>query len=735
MTSQAKEGAGKRLSVEDGPLHRTVRNGPASGSKPAPKSKKDSKDASPTADASDDSEYVKGMFGEDDHVHDEEEKLRLEREKKAKSTPKKDTPVTLDKKKYEQLDQLLNKTQLYSQFLAENIEIDRDEEPAKKKQKKSKASGADADAEEQAELCPLITGGRLKSYQISGIKWLASLYQNGLNGILADQMGLGKTVQTIGFLSHLRSHGIHGPFLIIAPLSTLPNWVGEVKRWTPTFPVVLYHGTKQERDGLRKEHMQPRTAGTETFPIVCTSFEVVIRDISALKKYNWKYVVVDEGHRLKNFDCKLVRELRTIPADNKLLLTGTPLQNNLAELWSLLNFLLPDLFDSLEKFESWFDFIGEDGERDQELVAQEQRHKVVTKLHAILQPFLLRRVKLDVAQGLPPKKEIVLYAGMTKLQKDLNKDLVDGTLREKLREIKESMGTGIGRAAESSINNVLMQMRKVCNHPDLITAEAQGDLQYPSPEVLLEQSGKMQLMERLLSRLLDRKHKVLIFSQMTKMLDLIDVFLHDLGRVSVRLDGSTSWQTRQELMRRFNEDDDVRVFLLSTRAGGLGINLTAADTVIIYDSDWNPHQDMQAMDRCHRIGQTKPVVVYRLVTAGSVDGRMLSRANSKLLLEKLIIRKGAFLDSGTAEKQQKKGKGKAGSDDASAELLQLLAAGGSTSGGVAESGVVSDEMLEKLMDRTHMTEKRAAPYEEPRGVGYEVVEQGDGAGLLTSVNS
>lgn len=219
-----------------------------------------------------------------------------------------------------------------------------------------------------------------------GIKWLISLYQNGLNGILADQMGLGKTVQTIGFLSHLRSKGIHGPFLIVGPLSTLPNWVAEVQRWAPSIPVVLYHGSKDERAAMRSEQMgPPRAKTTETFPIVVTSYEIVLADAKFLANYKWKYIVVDEGHRLKNMNCRLLRELRTIPTANKLLLTGTPLQNNLSELWSLLNFLLPDIFGSLADFESWFDFsaVGQEG-GDKEIAAQEQRNRVVTKLHSIL---------------------------------------------------------------------------------------------------------------------------------------------------------------------------------------------------------------------------------------------------------------------------------------------------------------------------------------------------------------
>jgi ATP-dependent DNA helicase len=199
-------------------------------------------------------------------------------------------------------------------------------------------------------------------------------------------MGLGKTVQTIGFLSHLRSKGVHGPFMIVGPLSTLPNWVAEVERWAPSIPVVLYHGSKDERSALRASRMgSGAVKAGPNFPIVVTSYEIVLADAKFLASYKWKYIVVDEGHRLKNANCRLLRELRTIPTANKLLLTGTPLHNNLSELWSLLNFLLPDIFGSLADFESWFDFsaVGQEG-GDKEILAQEQRSKVVSKLHSIL---------------------------------------------------------------------------------------------------------------------------------------------------------------------------------------------------------------------------------------------------------------------------------------------------------------------------------------------------------------
>ncbi|KIY95169.1 helicase, lymphoid-specific [Monoraphidium neglectum] len=541
-------------------------------------------------------------------------------------------------------------------------------------------------------------------------------------------MGLGKTVQTIGLLAHLRANGIHGPFMILGPLSVLPNWVSEVERWCPSLPVVLYHGSRQERAEIRARSMPTGKAKTgtagPTFPVIVTSFEIVMADIKALSKYNYKYIVVDEGHRLKNSNCRLLRELRTLDVQNKLLLTGTPLQNNLAELWSLLNYLLPDIFSNLADFESWFDIASSvvgGGEEDAELVAAEQRAAVVDKLHSLLKPFLLRRIKADVEIALPRKQELLLYAPMTALQKQLNQQLLERSLADEMARVADQEGGST--ASLGKLNNVLMQMRKNCNHPDLITGPFSASTMYPSPEVLVEQCGKLALLQRLLDRLKAGGHKVLIFSQMTKMLDLIETYLEQRGERACRIDGSIAWQERQANIRDFNSDPKTWLFLLSTRAGGLGINLTSADTVIIYDSDWNPHQDLQAMDRCHRIGQHRPVLVFRLATAHSVEGKMLKRAGEKMALERLVIKKGVF-------KEVVDQSGVSGSMNA-AELLELLKSD-SSGDDVPQSGVVDEPTLDRLLDRTHLAEGKPLPYS-PTGVGYEVVQACESTGLLSNV--
>jgi ATP-dependent DNA helicase len=437
-----------------------------------------------------------------------------------------------------------------------------------------------------------------------------------------------------------------GPFLIAGPLATLPNWINEFKKWLPDCPVLLYHGPKEERKEMRISKMPVDHAKVMTFPVVITSFEICMIDRPHLEKYPWQYIILDEGHRIKNRNCKLVKELKSLPSTSRLLLTGTPIQNTLEELWSLLNFCSPAIFDDLEVFESWFGFrnIGRETRVD-EVIDTEQRQKVVTKLHAILRPFLLRRLKRDVLLTVPPKREIVVYCGMSSIQKEYYEHVQKNTLRETL------MGMGIEGAKDSSCSqNPAMQLRKVCNHPFLFgEPRIDGDGEYmgvANPLYLIHASGKLKLMDRMLFRLKRDGHKVLIFSQMVEVLNILEDYLGYKNYKYCRLDGSTKIVERQEAIDNFNNDEELFVFLLSTRAGGLGINLTAADTCILFDSDWNPHQDSQAQDRCHRLGQKRPVVAYRLLTAGSVEIDMMEKQISKKKLERMTIQGGDYRRGG-----------------------------------------------------------------------------------------
>ncbi|KAJ6859528.1 ATP-dependent DNA helicase DDM1-like [Populus alba x Populus x berolinensis] len=702
---------------------------------------------------------------------EEEEKLLKSRVKEEEIEKAAAEEAQLDESQFNRLDQLLTQTQLYSEFLLEKIDqitsngAEQENEPAEQK-KRGRGSKRKAAAQynsrkakravtamltrskevdkvedanlteeeraekEQRELVPLLTGGRLKSYQIKGVKWLISLWTNGLNGILADQMGLGKTIQTIGFLAHLKGNGLNGPYMVIAPLSTLSNWVNEISRFAPSMDAVIYHGSKKQRDEIRRKHM-PRSIGSK-FPIIVTSYEIALSDAKKyLRHYPWKYVVVDEGHRLKNSKCKLLKELKYLHVDNKLLLTGTPLQNNLAELWSLLNFILPDIFQSHEEFESWFDLSGKcNNETMKEEVEERRRAQAVTKLHAILRPFLLRRMKTDVEQMLPRKKEIILYATLTEHQKKFQEHLINKTLEDYLRE---KLDTGIGM--KGRLNNLMIQLRKNCYHPDLLESAFDGSYFYPPVEQIVGKCGKFQLLDRLLNRLFALQHKVLIFSQWTKILDIMDYYFSEKGFEVCRIDGSVRLDERKKQIQEFNdENSQYRIFLLSTRAGGLGINLTSADTCILYDSDWNPQMDLQAMDRCHRIGQTKPVHVYRLTTAQSVEGRILKRAFSKLKLEHVVIGKGQFHQERTKS---------TGSDLMEEEMLALLRDEETAEDKLIQTDI-SDEDLERVLDRSDLVvgssaddiENMAATVSIPlKGPGWEVVVPTASGGVLSTLNS
>lgn len=705
-------------------------------------------------------------------MEEEEEKLleaRVEEEDVEQENVSKNE-AHLNDLQFNKLDELLTQTQMYAEFLLEKMEditvngVEQESEPVgKKKGRGSKRKAApqcntrkakravaamltrskeeekteeeDLNEEErvdkeQREIVPLLTGGKLKSYQIKGVKWLISLWQNGLNGILADQMGLGKTIQTIAFLAHLKGNGLHGPYLVIAPLSTLSNWVNEISRFVPSVNAIIYHGSKKERDEIRRKHL-PRTIGPK-FPIVVTSYEVALSDARKyLRHYNWKYLVVDEGHRLKNPKCKLLKELKYIPIGNKLLLTGTPLQNNLAELWSLLHFILPDIFSSLEEFQSWFDLSGKcNSELMKEELEEKRRGQVVAKLHAILRPFLLRRMKSDVEKMLPRKKEIIIYATMTEHQRNFQDHLINKTLENHLQEKVVSAGRGmIGK-----LNNLVVQLRKNCNHPDLLESAFSGSYFYPPVEQIVEQCGKFRLLDRLLARLFARNHKVLVFSQWTKILDIMEYYFSERGYEVCRIDGSVGLDERKRQIRDFNDvNSNYRIFLLSTRAGGLGINLTAADTCILYDSDWNPQMDLQAMDRCHRIGQTKPVHVYRLATAQSVEGRILKRAFSKLKLEHVVIGKGQF--------HQERTKSNCTDVLEEEDLLALLQYEETAEDKMIQTDI-SEEDLERVLDRADLIagclddeEKPGAAVYPLKGPGWEVVIPTATGGMLSTLNS
>ncbi|KAL5594127.1 hypothetical protein BROUX41_001173 [Berkeleyomyces rouxiae] len=757
-----------------------------------------------------------------DVLHAEEEKARAENEaaqakQKRKRKPRRTNSKKEREDKARELDALLRQTEAFSNILT-----------AKTKALGRVGTGFEGQSLGEHKLAmaaqpQCMVGGTMRDYQLEGLTWMYEICEQGMSGILADEMGLGKTVQTISLIALLREKDSYfGPHLIIAPLSTLSNWMNEFAHWVPDIPVVMYHGTPPERAEIWSKQVEKNYKGsrpTAKFPVICTSYEVILRDRSVLSKIQWEFIIIDEGHRMKNFDSKLFRELKTFKSATRLLITGTPLQNSLKELWSLLNFLLPNIFTDWDAFDTWFDFSDlQDEEGTEEFITNSEKHDIIKKIHVVLQPLLLRRVKADVAAYLPKKREYILYAPMTKEQTDLYRAINDkdvdtreflqnkvmerltseenpaprrstrSSVKEELSEeappppkavqttlaIRESPAKTAGaevpvqnafsmlmgsktknknntaktktkaetnppppptskkrkaaaaaieekpesKSARSSrqstpsasrpqtrtrqrtqvykeseidddalsddqfeaelakemqakeleemetkqeagdyelsktlelakkevaskkLGNPIMQLRLVCNSPH--------NFYYPwneseaADDTIVTASGKMLLLDRLLPALFRDNHKVLIFSQFKTQLNLLEEYCALRDWECCRLDGSVAQSDRQAMISDFTTRPELRIFLLSTRAGGQGINLMAADTVILFDSDWNPQQDLQAQDRAHRIGQQNPVLIFRLATRGTVEETLLTSADAKRRLEKLIIKKGSL---------------------------------------------------------------------------------------------
>lgn len=742
---------------------------------------------------------------------------------------------------------------------------------------------------------PHLLRGTLREYQHYGLDWLAGLYNNHINGILADEMGLGKTIQTIALLAHLAvDHGIWGPHLVVVPTSVMLNWEMEFKKWCPGFKIMTYYGNQEERKQKRRGWTDDNA-----WNVLITSYQLVLQDQQSLKRRNWQYMILDEAHNIKNFRSQRWQALLTFKSRARLLLTGTPLQNNLTELWSLLFFLMPsdgqsggvEGFADLKDFSEWFrrpvEQILEHGRETMD----EEAKGVITKLHTVLRPYLLRRLKADVEKQMPGKYEHVLYCRLSKRQRFL----YDGFMS--MAQTKETLASG----NFLSIIHCLMQLRKVCNHPDLfetrpistsfamprsvpmdfkdkeslvrrrllfehpltkidldflnlapvsredisrrladdsirlmaiepfkklrerqynrtdwklgfdgsnmttileslenscrkrrmaelerclyfeskrhgrrpvygssliefiragtkehalsnaplrkssmadwlssrssvlasmiLTIEERGlemdgyvqrfacvtpsavaagmneaaltpvetrlltstgrdqsydpfhqarmrlSIAFPDRRLLQYDCGKLQRLDKLLRDLKAGGHRALIFTQMTKMLDILEQFLNIHGHRYLRLDGTTKVESRQMLTERFNSDPRILAFILSSRSGGLGINLTGADTVIFYDLDWNPAMDKQCQDRCHRIGQTRDVHIYRFVSEYTIESNILRKANQKRMLDDVIIQEGEFttdyftkLDvQGMAESDERDGQ-----DEASAAMDRVL---------------------------------------------------------------
>ncbi|KAK2630522.1 hypothetical protein QTJ16_001342 [Diplocarpon rosae] len=807
-----------------------------------------------------DSELDQDFLNDEERaIHEENEKARLaneQQELKQNKRGRKKAPIKDRDAKASELQELLNKCEQFTGILKNNS-------------KSLGQVGRDFDGNllgghniEMSEQPGNIVGGQLRPYQLEGLTWMYDIAFQSMSGILADEMGLGKTIQTISLVAKLRESGYKGPFLIVAPMSTLSNWDEEFAKWLPSVPAAKYHGAPAHRQDLFRTRIQKnyseevlsfdvsgktmkRREGrvTDDFPIVLTTPEIIMRDAKDLIKIRWGIIFIDEGHRLKNSESKLFRILQPFHSYSRFLITGTPLQNDLKELWSLLHFLLPTVFTEWELFEAYFDFSDLRDEKTTEGFLQEKKtHEMIAKIQQILQPLLLRRVKADVEHLLPKKREYILYAPMTKEQTELCDVLSDETrdtrqyLEEKVVErltanpasvprnpkvaakvedsdedenvplanlVARKRGRGqlpksaparnpfeqmmkgkrkmdhaaslpIPKSIKSStrstpvstrgrkaknpksyseavsededvlsddefeeklaqellekdvtpeddlspeerkearikdaakkemstkkLGNPLMQLRLACNSPHNFYNPWPEDR--PVDETLVTASGKMLLLDRLLKFLFKRGHKVLIFSQFKTQLDLIQDYAQELRKwIVCRIDGSVSQEERQRQIKEFNENPEFRMFLLSTRAGGQGINLASADSVILFDSDWNPQQDLQAQDRAHRIGQKNPVIIYRLATKNTVEEALLLNADAKRRLEKLVIKKADY-----------KSKGQKVRDEAMTKeaLKVLLKKDGEVFTYKSGDQILSDEDLNVLCDRSEEAYKKAS---------------------------
>ncbi|KAG8189233.1 hypothetical protein JTE90_013762 [Oedothorax gibbosus] len=457
---------------------------------------------------------------------------------------------------------------------------------------------------------------KLRDYQLDGVNWLASSWCKRSSVILADEMGLGKTIQTISFLNYLFSeHAVYGPFLLVVPLSTMTAWQREFEIWAPEMNVIVYVGDVTSRSIIRQHEWCHPGNKRMKFNALITTYELLSKDKTFLSSIHWAVLGVDEAHRLKNEDSLLYKSLCEFHTNHRLLITGTPLQNSLRELYALLHFIMPLVFPS------WIEF--EEEHKD-------TADKGYPKLHKQLVPYLLRRVKKDVEKSLPAKVERILRVEMTTIQKQYYKWILTKNYKALSKGLKGNQG---------SFNNIIMELKKCCNHAMLIRpVDNPHNLDYL--QLLIRCSGKLLLLDKLLCRLKETGHRVLIFSQMVRMLDILSEYLQLRHFSHQRLDGSIKGELRKQAMDHFNaEGSQDFCFLLSTRAGGLGINLTSADTVVIFDSDWNPQNDLQAQARAHRIGQKNQVNIYRLVTKGSVEEDIIERAKKKMVLDHLVIQR------------------------------------------------------------------------------------------------
>ncbi|XP_058221673.1 probable helicase CHR10 isoform X2 [Rhododendron vialii] len=489
----------------------------------------------------------------------------------------------------------------------------------------------------------------LKPHQVEGLSWLIQRYRIGVNVILGDEMGLGKTLQAISLLSYLKvCHMSPGPFLVLCPLSVTDGWVSEVAKFSPKLRVLRYVGDKNHRCNLRREmyeHVIEQSSPSYVLPlpfdVLLTTYDIALMDQDFLSQIPWHYAIIDEAQRLKNPSSVLYNVLRDrFIMPRRLLMTGTPVQNNLAELWALMHFCMPSIFGTLEQFLSTFKKAG-DTLPGCDAAEVKERFKI---LKYILGAFMLRRTKAKLIDSgalvLPRLTEITVMSPLVALQKKVYMSILR-------KELPRLLAFSSGASNQQSLQNIVMQLRKACSHPYLFPGIEPEP--YEEGEHLVLGSGKLIILDQLLQKLHDTGHRVLLFAQMTHTLDILQDFLELRNYSYERLDGSIRAEERFAAIRSFSQQSvkgslkaeadqsGAFVFMISTRAGGVGLNLVAADTVIFYEQDWNPQVDKQALQRAHRIGQMNHVLSVNLVTEHSVEEVIMRRAEKKLQLSHNVV--------------------------------------------------------------------------------------------------
>uniref|UniRef100_A0A8D8B5T0 SWI/SNF-related matrix-associated actin-dependent regulator of chromatin subfamily A member 5 n=1 Tax=Culex pipiens TaxID=7175 RepID=A0A8D8B5T0_CULPI len=461
---------------------------------------------------------------------------------------------------------------------------------------------------------PFIKNGVMRPYQVQGLNWLISLYERGINGILADEMGLGKTLQSISILGYLKNHkNIKGKHIVIVPLTTIDNWMREFARFLPELRILRGHCYKPDKKAFFEN------LASNKWDVVVTNYDFFVLSFNKFKQINYQYVILDEAQRGKNEHTRLARFMRQLTHRNMLFLTGTPINNNLHELWALLNLLLPEFFQNADDFDSWFKM--ED--------CIDPNHERAVRLKSILEPIMLRRIKADVEAGLLPKMKTTLFMPQTRTQRYWSKRVLCRDV-----PLLKGDGTYVGM----TMGTLFVYLREITIHPYMIPP-ADPDSNSLGQH-LVDSCSRMIVLDKLLTRLKARGSRVLLFSQFVLMLNILEDYLVWKGYKYSRLTGTTPQETRQQMIDEFNSPgSETFIFMITTRSGGLGINLPTADTVIFYDLDWNPQADFQAEDRAHRIGQLKQVHVFRFVILGTVDEAVYGHSQRKTQLDKAIVKK------------------------------------------------------------------------------------------------